>query len=182
MKKLLFVIALISSSLVINAQNKQGSNKKNTTQSEQNREAEDDSYGEDDTQQNNTSAQDVPSKAKETLKSKYPEASNTEWTKEGNDHEAEFTVGESEYTVLFDNSGKWISTKVDNLPMNEVPKKVKDGLKRSEFKSWDINEVDFIESPEKSIYKVEVKNGMRERELSVDKNGTILKKGDKASM
>src|SRR6478735_4739948 len=95
MKKLLLVVALVAGVLVVKAQdtkdqdvsstkNSKTDNSNSSTREDENSRSNEDA---DDSQGREQDNANVPAKAKETLKSKYPEATNVEWGKDGQNHE-----------------------------------------------------------------------------------------------
>lgn len=113
---------------------------------------------------------DVPASVKAALQSKYAEATAVEWKKEDGNLEAEFKIGKTEYSVVFDNAGKILETEVeiekDALPAaakeyiskNHAGQKIKEAAKITDHKGV-------------VTYEAEIKGS----DLMFDENGNFLK-------
>ncbi|WP_028978529.1 PepSY-like domain-containing protein [Sporocytophaga myxococcoides] len=120
----------------------------------------------------------VPSKVSSALTQKYPDlkSGDIKWEKKDNNYKAEFTKDGQDYEVKLDNTGNWVSTEVD-LTEKDLPEKVRNGLNKSDYKSWTVKDVEKKEKPQgKTLYKIEVKQGEQEYDVYFDQEGTLVKK------
>jgi uncharacterized membrane protein YkoI len=120
----------------------------------------------------------VPDKVSSALTQKYPDlrSGDIEWEKKGSHYKAEFTKDGQDYEVKFDNTGNWVSTEIE-LTEKDLPEKVRNGLNKSEYKSWKVKDVEKKEKPQgKTLYRIEVEKGEQEYDVYFDPEGTIVKK------
>lgn len=93
-----------------------------------------------------TQDKNVPAIIKSAFQKQYPDSKEVKWEKENGNYEAEFEVGETDYSVLIDASGNIIETEieisVDALPanakeyisQNHAGRKIKEAAKISDTK------------------------------------------------
>lgn len=125
-------------------------------------------------------AQEVPNKVSSSLSDKYPDAKDVDWDRTGAMYKAAFSVGKRDYKVTFDNKGNWVSTAVKDIPANELPKKIQEGIDNSEFKNWEVGKFETAETTQETTYKVGVRKGIKMHELYFDEEGNLLR--DKGKM
>jgi uncharacterized protein YxeA len=163
MKKMFLIVGIVIAGYSVQAQNDQTEQQNDRTE-----------------QQNDQGRQqtDVPSNVSSALMEKYPNLNSrdVEWNKEGSNYQAEFMNKGIKYEVVIDDSGNWVATETE-ISKSELPDKVKEGLKNSEYGSWNVNEVEKRESPEaKSMYIIEVEKGNQDYDVYFDQNGKVMKK------
>lgn len=106
----------------------------------------------------NCNAQNVPQSVKDAFKAKFPEAKEVEWGKESDtEYEAEFELGDVDYSANFDINGKWLETEKE-IAKNDLPDGVLASLAR-DFWYADIHEVAEITSVDGVLYEVEIGMG-----------------------
>lgn len=104
----------------------------------------------------NCNAQNVPKSVKDAFKAKFPEAKDVEWGKESDtEYEAEFEIGEVDYSANFDMNGKWLETEKE-IAKNDLSDGVLASLAR-DFWDSDIHEVAEITSADGILYEVELR-------------------------
>ena len=117
----------------------------------------------------------APEKIKTAFDQKYPDAEEVEWEMEHGKWEAEFEVDEKEMEALFDENGNWIETETE-MEDEDLPDAVKQTLK-NQFKDYEVEEAEYLESPEYSGYEIELE-GNKDIEVVIGKNGQVLKQGE----
>lgn len=120
----------------------------------------------------------VPAEVQSSFQSKFPGVNNQDvsWDKEGGNFKAEFEMKEKEYEVLFDSKGSWVSSEIEGFSESELPESIRKQLKTGEYGSWEIDDIQVKEKPDKMIYEIEVEKGLRDKELYFDKKGNQVKK------
>lgn len=121
---------------------------------------------------------DIPSTVLNGFSQKYPEIKMEEvkWNSKGEVYKATFSKGKSDYKVVMNNKGQWVSTEMDDVPASEIPGEVKAGIEKSEFGKWDITQVEAKEKPGEIIYKIEVENEMSDEEIYMNQEGNRVTK------
>ncbi|MDQ3109618.1 MAG: PepSY-like domain-containing protein [Bacteroidota bacterium] len=75
-------------------------------------------------------AAEVPAAVKENFQKQYPSVTVVDWEKEDGNFEAEFEVGETETSVVYEASGKLIMTETE-IAVSELPKAVGEYLAKN---------------------------------------------------
>ena len=110
--------------------------------------------------------------------SMYPSARDVEWEPDFGNWKVSFETGNAtnvrDHEAWYDVNGNWLRTETDILP-SEMPKAVMDALEASEYASpyLQIDDVDFVETPEGDFYQVDVKVAGVEISLDVTVSGII---------
>ena len=108
----------------------------------------------------------------------YPSARDVEWEPDFGNWKVSFETGNAtnvrDHEAWYDVNGNWLRTETDILP-SEMPKAVMDALEASEYASpyLQIDDVDFVETPEGDFYQVDVKVAGVEISLDVTVSGII---------
>jgi hypothetical protein len=74
--------------------------------------------------------------------------------------------------VYFDNADRWVATKWD-VSIADLPAAVVTSL-RTSYQDYKIDDADFVVTPEREVYYVELERGNYERAVYVKADGTIL--------
>jgi len=123
---------------------------------------------------------DAPAKIKSSFEQKYPDTKVIEWEFDNEDKmwEAEFKMGKPELTAVFSENGDWVETEQE-IKKKDLPQPVRATL-QSEFAEYDIEETEFVETPEGKFYEIEVelekKDSEIEIELLISPDGKVIKK------
>lgn len=107
------------------------------------------------------------------LKEHYPAARIVDIDRENGMTEVEILDGMVYRELLFDNGGAWVQTKTE-LRTSALPEVVAATIRASQYASYRIDDVDFIQTPAGEWYLVELESGNREVKLRIDAAGTIL--------
>lgn len=119
----------------------------------------------------------APEKVKSAFNQKYPGAKEVDWDMEKeNEWEAEFEMNEKEMSATFDENGQWLETETE-MEENDLPATVKETLK-TQFKAYEVEEAEYLESPEYTGYEIELEGKKGDIEVLVGKDGKILKQED----
>jgi uncharacterized membrane protein YkoI len=117
------------------------------------------------------SAQNTPALVKNTLKARFPNATEVEWEKKQDLFEAEFIQDHQQYTVLIDAGGSIGMIKQD-IHAVELPAPVAEVL-RKEYPDYTLDDAERIEKNGQLYYQVELEKGHRERYLVFGADGRI---------
>lgn len=113
---------------------------------------------------------DVPAVVKDAFKKTYKDVKEVKWEKEGANFEAEFEVGETDQSVVFDPTGQVIETEIE-IKVDELPSGVKDYIAKS-YKDAKIKEATRITDAKGTVtYEAEIKD----KDLIFDSNGKFIK-------
>ncbi len=115
----------------------------------------------------------APEKIKAAFDQKYPDAEDVEWEMENGKWEAEFEVDEKEMEALFDQNGNWLETETE-MEDEDLPATVNETLK-SQFKDYEVEEVEYLESPDATGYEIELEGDNGDIEVLIGKDGSVLK-------
>ena len=109
------------------------------------------------------------------LHEKYPNAQRVEWKKKNDHYIADFREDHIKKEAWITTTGEWIMTESDIL-FKDLPEAVKTAFNQTEYKDWEVEDVDRLERLEmETIYVVEVEQGKQEFELSYIEDGTLIK-------
>lgn len=110
---------------------------------------------------------------KDTFNNKFPNAKGIEWEVEKGYYVADFRENGREKEAWFEKSGIWLLTETDYE--RKAPDVIKKVLDASEYNSWRIDDVDFIEQKDKvSFFIVEIEKGEKEMDLFFSENGELI--------
>ena len=113
---------------------------------------------------------DVPSVVKEAFQNSYKDAKEVKWEKEGANFEAEFEIGETDQSVVYDASGKLIETETE-IKADELPAAAKDYIAKN-YKGAKIKEAAKITDARGTVtYEAEIKD----KDLIFDSTGKFIK-------
>ena len=117
----------------------------------------------------------VPDAAiKSTFKEMFPKAIFVEWEMEKGYINAEFTHDGARKDAWFDTSGKWLMTETD-IRSSKIPAAIKSTLSTSEYTSWRIDDVDYLEfASSKPVYVLDMEKGENEADLYFAADGTLI--------
>lgn len=125
--------------------------------------------------------ENVPVAVKDAFKTHFSIAEKVKWELEYDNYEADFAVGKSEFSAVFDREGKWMLTET-YMKAGELPKPVKETLTKEfgESKTYAIEDVSKQEMPDNIVkYEMDVKKGELVYEVVVSDAGELQKKLEK---
>jgi hypothetical protein len=115
----------------------------------------------------------VPSNVRATFAEMFPDATDIKWEMEDEgEWEVEFKNRGKEISACFTDAGVWIETEweIEKAEITESVLKVIN----STYEGWEIDEVEFVESPEFNGYEIELEMGEEEMEVLVTSDGVII--------
>ena len=113
---------------------------------------------------------DVPMAVKDAFKKVHKDAKEVKWEKEGANFEAEFEIGETDQSVVFDATGHLVETEVE-IKVDELPSDVKDYIAKN-CKDAKIKEATKITDSKGTVtYEAEIKG----KDLIFDTTGKFIK-------
>ncbi|MBL7778331.1 MAG: PepSY-like domain-containing protein [Chitinophagales bacterium] len=117
-----------------------------------------------------TQDKNVPAIIKSAFKKQYPETKEVKWEKENENYEAEFEVGETDYSVLIDASGNIIETEIE-ISSDALPANAKEYVSQNHA-GQKIKEAAKITDAKGTVtYEAEIKG----TDLIFDSNGNFIK-------
>ena len=112
-------------------------------------------------------------KIKEFIASKYPNAKIIEIDYDKGLKEVEIYHENRKKEVYFNGKEEWVHTKWD-VKESELPAAVVSAIRASQYSSYQIDDVEFIQTRNNEHYLVELEQGDREVELKITALGMIL--------
>lgn len=103
----------------------------------------------------------------------YPDARIIEIEMEHGKYEVEIIHDGRGKEVQFSTDFQWIQTSYD-VYISEIPELVMTTLQNSEYASYQIDDVDFVETLQVNYYVFELEKGESERTIKIDISGNIL--------
>lgn len=104
---------------------------------------------------------------------KYPGARIVEYDYDDGLLEVEIFHEYLEKEVYFNGRNQWVYTEWDIRP-NALPQAVKDAIAASQWATFEIDDMEYVQTPQQEYYLIELENGNREVELRVKADGTIF--------
>lgn len=134
----------------------------------------------------------VPEKTKTSFETKYPNATNTVWTKyepvekiewtwyewpamDTNDYVVTYQWDGSNYWTWYDEQGEWIGTVTNITDFSSLPAAVTKTL-NSQFDGFTITEVDKENDKNRTAYEIDLEKGTDKMKVLIDEMGTVMKK------
>lgn len=114
----------------------------------------------------------LPGKIKDFIAQKYAGARIIETDMENGMTEVEIFHDAREKDVYFNGAQEWVKTQWE-VRVSELPAAVSDAIKKS-YANYEIDDADFVETPQEAYYLVELEAGDREVKLRILSNGTVL--------
>lgn len=115
----------------------------------------------------------VPTSVKNTLKAKFPQATDIDWKKTGNQYKASFDLGKVDHDAVFTASGQLLSHDFD-VPYSSLPTAVKTAVSK-QFPTYRPDGADKREENGRTTYKVEL-DGTPDLNVILSADGNVLKK------
>lgn len=107
------------------------------------------------------------------ISSKYSNARIVEYDYDDGFLEVEIYHDSREKDVYFNGSNSWVMTKWD-VRRNELPQAVLQAVQNSNYASYTIDDIEFIQKPTVEYYQLELERGDREVNLNVTAQGQII--------
>ena len=120
-------------------------------------------------------AKDPDSSIKNHIETKYKGAVTLETEHEDGLIKVEIRHQHKNKDVVFTAQGVWLSTNYD-LSKSDLPTKIKTVLKESQYSSYNIDDIEVIESPTKFLYEIELEKWFNddEKTIYITSEGDIL--------
>lgn len=117
---------------------------------------------------------EIPAAIETFIKKQYPNARLVEIEVEHGMTEVDIIDGNISKEIVFNSSNEWISTSWD-VRRNELPKTVTHAIASSEkYAGYQIDDADFVETPEGEYYLVELEKGELEVKVKVNAEGEFI--------
>ena len=107
------------------------------------------------------------------IASKYPGATILEYDYDDGLLEVEIYHDGRKKDVYFNGANAWVGTEWEIRP-NELPTPVSAAIANSQWAAFEIDDVDFVQTPSGEYYLVELERGESEKELRIKADGTVL--------
>lgn len=120
---------------------------------------------------------EVPASVKNGFDNKFPAAKKVKWEKENDtEFEASFRLDGKTMSANFDTQGNWLETEWE-IRVKDLPKVVTDAVYQ-QYPCFEIEQVEYCESPGFTGYEMEIEKCKRkaeeEKELRVSKDGQSI--------
>lgn len=113
---------------------------------------------------------DIPAAVKDAFSKSYKDAKEVKWEKESANFEAEFEIGETDQSVVYDATGNLVEIEIE-IKVDELPSAVKDYVSKN-YRGVKIKEATKITDAKGTItYEAEIKD----KDLIFDSNGKFIK-------
>jgi hypothetical protein len=113
---------------------------------------------------------DVPLTVKDAFHKAYPSIKDADWSKDGNNFEAQYDANKVDMSVTYSADGKLIETEME-IPVSSLPKAILDYVKKN-YKEDEIKEASkIIDAKGIVTYEAEVKG----LDLIFDSKGNFIK-------
>jgi len=124
----------------------------------------------------NAQLRKIPSVVTDSFSAKYPAATNVEWKDNLTNFQADFTLNDESWSVLFNSKGEWKESD-QHMDFDDLPADIKDGFQKSKYADWQKKSVYELQELGKPLqYRVYVqKSGLQKKNLYFDINGKLLK-------
>lgn len=117
-----------------------------------------------------TQDKNVPATIKTSFLKQYPDAKEVKWEKENGNYEAEFEVGETDYSVLLDASGNIIETEIE-ISVDALPANAKEYVSKNHAEQKIKEAAKITDAKGTVTYEAEIKG----TDLLFDSNGVFIK-------
>lgn len=117
-----------------------------------------------------TQDKNVPVAVKSAFQKQYPDAKEVKWEKENGNYEAEFEIGETDYSVLIDASGNIIETEIE-ISVDALPANAKEYVSKNHVGQKIKEAAKITDAKGKVTYEAEIKG----IDLLFDSNGNFIK-------
>lgn len=121
---------------------------------------------------NNFVPVETPQTITELINEMYSGATILEIDREHNGYEVDIRHNNIYKDVYFNSNNEWVSSEWD-ISRNEVPAIVMNALKGSEYSSYRIDDIDYIETPAGVFYKFDLEQGDNDIEMTISAEGVI---------
>ena len=106
---------------------------------------------------------------------RFPSAKDVEWERNGDYMVVDFREGRTEKEAWFDNQGNWFLTETD-IAYDQLPEAVKSSFQSSDYSSWRVDDVDYIERADMAdLYVLDVESGELDADLHYSADGILVK-------
>lgn len=108
----------------------------------------------------------LPQALTDFLQQHYPGARIVDTERERNGIEVEILDGRTPRELMFSAAGEWVSTRTE-VWRSEVPAAVLDALHASDYTSWEIDDIDLLQTPDGEWYEFDLEEPRTDREVKL---------------
>lgn len=112
---------------------------------------------------------EVPSVVLNSFRTEYPDATDAEFSKEGENYEVEFEIAGNDNAALINPSGNILKEKKE-IPWDSIPAEVREKLD-NEYGKKDIKDPELVRTGEEIHYQAEVERFLTDEKVVLDKTG-----------
>lgn len=117
----------------------------------------------------------IPETSKKDFESRYPDASDVEWTNNLVKYTVKFSIGEDEYKSHYYVNGSWHYTE-KFLDREELPKGVIESYEKSRIADWEYLSSAWVENKfNEKGFRIEAKRGIEKKYVYFDEHGKELR-------
>ena len=111
---------------------------------------------------------DVPQAVLTSFSAKYPQVQLKGWKTKDKMYIASFVMNNKKYKASYSDDGNWLNTVRNIRHTSSLPDQARLYLKKSNYASWHIDNMQKLASPVQNIYQVEVDNASGNRMVYAD--------------
>ena len=100
----------------------------------------------------------IPQAVLTAFSAKYPQVQLKKWKTKHNTSTALFIMNNKKYRALYSNEGIWLNTIRNIKHTSSLPAQAMLYLKKGNYASWHIDNMELLSTPSQNIYQVEVDN------------------------
>lgn len=116
----------------------------------------------------------VPEPVKTAFIKQFPKAEGTAWEMESKtEYEAEFKMGGMKYSAVYSAEGKWMETE-HKIKTEALPAAVQKMI-ASTYADHKVKGAEMAETPDGTVYEVDMEKGEHEMEVVFNTDGKVLK-------
>ncbi len=110
-----------------------------------------------------------------SFNSKFPKATHVLWRQvDGCKWHVNFNLKKNKCTALFNSEGKWLET-ITLTPLDKIPEQLQLTMEEN-YNSDGLQQIYHVQTPDRSLYEINLNNGLYTLKLLYDLSGKIVGK------
>jgi hypothetical protein len=123
----------------------------------------------------NAQVVNIPEKSRADFESRYPDATDVEWTNNVAKYTVKFTIDNETYKTHYYVNGSWHYTE-KFIDKEDLPKAVLTSYEKSRIADWEYLSSAWVENKyNEKGYRIEAKRGIEKKYIYYDENGKELR-------
>jgi len=103
-------------------------------------------------------SKELPKEVASAFSSKYPATAIKNWHLKNDDYVVKFKRNDKTHFAFYAASGAWLKTETNYAFTHSLPVEIKNGWKKTEYRSWIVNEIKEVESAGDDLFVLQVTN------------------------